>query len=61
MTVYRNVSGDDRILMTGSATGTLVPAGAEVEVLDEGLIAGLVGQESLWEPVVAPAPREKKG
>lgn len=51
---YKNVSGQDRVLMVDKTSVTKVEAGATVEIVDEGLIAGLVGQESLWQPVTEP-------
>lgn len=48
---YTNVSGQDLILMTGQAAGVKVLDGEIVEIDDPGLIAGLVGQESVWQPV----------
>ena len=48
---YINVSGQDLILMTGQAAGVKVLDGETVDIDDPGLIAGMVGQESVWQPV----------
>lgn len=59
MAVYRNVSGDERFLVEiGTGRVHRVADGDTVEVTDEASVKGLVGQESIWEPV-PPAQRVK--
>lgn len=60
MSLYRNVSGQDRILMMGAATGVKVLDGDTVEVTDPALVRGLVGQESVWQPVTEPEPDDEE-
>lgn len=59
MTTYRNVSGHDRVLMVDRSSGVKVQAGATITVDDEGLQKGLVGQESVWQPVTEPDEQEE--
>jgi hypothetical protein len=49
---YVNASGQDRNLMVEkSGVFKVVKAGEVVEISDDYIIAGLEGQEALWEPV----------
>jgi len=54
MTLYRNNYGHDRVLMVDRSSGVKVPAGETIEITDEGLQKGLVGQEAVWQPVTEP-------
>jgi hypothetical protein len=50
MPLYRNVSNADRYLVVNNA-GVFCKQGDTVEVDEPGAVTGLIGQESVWEPV----------
>jgi hypothetical protein len=55
---YRNVSGQDRVLMVERASGVKVAAGDVIDVTEPGPVEGLRGQEAVWQPVTEPDDNE---